>query len=85
MAELTTMRNVGPSSAAWLAAVGVATISDLRKIGAVAAYARVKRVRPQASLNLLWALEGAVEDVDWRDITADRKQWLRRELRRLIG
>ena len=84
MAELTTMRNIGPASAAWLAAVGVATITDLRKIGAVAAYARVKRVRPKASLNLLWALEGAVEDKDWREIGADRKQILKRQLHRLV-
>lgn len=84
MHELSTMRNIGPNSAAWLAAVGVSSIADVRRIGAVAAYARVKRVRPQATLNLLWALEGAIEDRDWRQIDAEKKQQLKDELARLL-
>jgi DNA transformation protein len=34
----------------------------------VAAYAQVKRTQPNASLNLLWALEGALTDTRWQDV-----------------
>jgi TfoX C-terminal domain len=32
---------------------------------------------------LLWALEGAILDVDWRDLPADRREHLREEGKRL--
>ncbi|MEM9657669.1 MAG: TfoX/Sxy family protein [Planctomycetota bacterium] len=85
MDQLHSLRNVGPASAAWLAAVGVGSLADLRRIGSVAAYARVRRVRPQASRNLLWALEGALRNCDWRDLSNEDKAQLERELGRLIA
>ncbi len=38
----------------------------MRKLGAVRAFARTKAVWPKVSLNLLWALEGALTGRDWR-------------------
>ncbi len=72
--------NLGPASTAWLAAVGVVTRDDLERLGSVAAFARVRRVQPKASHNLLWALEGALRGCDWRDLTAEDKAQLRREV-----
>ncbi|MCA9238308.1 MAG: TfoX/Sxy family DNA transformation protein [Planctomycetales bacterium] len=74
------LRNIGPASAAWLAAVGVSSRDDLERLGSVVCYARVRRVQPRASLNLLWALEAALADRDWRELTADEKNRLRKEL-----
>ncbi|MBX3427269.1 MAG: TfoX/Sxy family DNA transformation protein [Pirellulales bacterium] len=74
------LRNIGPASAAWLAAVGVSSREDLERIGPVAAFARVRRVQPRASLNLLWALEAALADRDWRNLAPETKERLRREL-----
>lgn len=52
--------NLGPQSAAMLRAVGITSLGQFKSLGAVAAYARVKRANARASLNLLWALEAAL-------------------------
>ncbi len=62
------LRNIGPTSAAWLAEVGVHSREDLAQLGAVAVYAMVKRRRKGASLNLLWALEGALTGRGWQEV-----------------
>ncbi|MGV3483642.1 MAG: TfoX/Sxy family protein [Planctomycetaceae bacterium] len=70
------VRNLGPSSAAWLREVGIRTRSELESLGAAASYRMVKRKRPQASLNLLWAIAAGIQDRDWRQLTDDEKQRL---------
>ncbi len=62
----TELPNLGPKSRAMLASAGITTLPHLRKLGAVAAYARVKRGGANASLNLLWALEGALTGLPWQ-------------------
>lgn len=81
MRELESMRNLGPVSAAWLRQAGVSTVSELRQLGAVAAFARVKRRQPMASLNLLWALAGALDNKDVRELSAMERLRLHEELR----
>ena len=47
------LRNLGPKSALMLAEAGIRTVDELREIGAVKAYARVRSIRSRgASLNL---------------------------------
>jgi len=68
------LRNIGPKSAALLRAAGIDSVENLREIGAVAAYRRLKFVEPRrVSLNMLWALQGALTDRDWRDIPPAEK------------
>jgi DNA transformation protein len=76
--------NLGPKSALWLAEAGIRTPDELREIGAVKAYARVKALHPKsASLNLLWALAAGLEGRDWRDLDAAEKASLVAEFNRL--
>ena len=78
------LRNLGPKSAMMLTEAGIATLDELKELGAVKAYVRVKSLRPKfASLNLLWALAAGFEDRDWRDLTALEKQSLIGEVRGL--
>lgn len=70
------LRNVGPKSGAWLRQVGVRSLSDLEDIGALEAYMRVKRAGFRPSLNLLYALEGALLDCHWQDIPEERRSEL---------
>jgi DNA transformation protein len=56
-----------------LATAGITSHQQLRALGAVAAYARVKRVAPKASLNLLWALEGALTGLAWQQVARDHR------------
>src|SRR5512136_81104 len=65
--------NLGPRSAEWLAAIGVTSADTLRRVGAVAAYVRLKRSQPAVSLNLLYALAGALEGVHWTEIRRTRR------------
>ena len=67
------IRNVGPKSAAWLRQVGVRTHDDLVKLGPVEAFMKVKRAGFRPSLNLLYALAGAIEDCHWTDLPDGRK------------
>jgi hypothetical protein len=67
------IRNVGPKSAAWLRQVGVRTQEDLVRLGAVEAFMKVKRAGFRPSLNLLYALEGALADCHWADLPEERK------------
>ena len=66
MARIRDMQGLGPKSEAVLAQAGIATEEDLRAAGAVRAYLRVKRAGLPVSLNLLWALEGALTGQDWK-------------------
>jgi DNA transformation protein len=56
-----------------LAAAGIESVAQLRALGSVAAYVRVKRACPGASLNLLWALEGALTGLDWRTVAREHR------------
>jgi hypothetical protein len=70
------IRNVGPKSAAWLRQVGVRTQDDLNRLGPVEAFMKVKRAGFRPSLNLLYALAGAIEDCHWADLPDERKKAL---------
>lgn len=67
------LRNIGPKSAAWLRQVGVRTREDLATIGVVGAYMKVRRAGFKPSLNLLYALEGALADCHWQDVPEARR------------
>jgi DNA transformation protein len=71
------LRNLGPTSAAWLVEAGLRSISEIRQMGPVGAFQLIRRKHPEASLNLLWALVAGLEDRDWRDLSAEEKErWL---------
>lgn len=70
------MRNVGPKSAAWLRQVGLRTREDLESAGAVDAFMRVKRAGFKPSMNLLYALEGALLDCHWQEVPQPRREEL---------
>lgn len=74
------MRNLGPKSAQMLIAAGITTPEHLRHIGAIAAYLAVKQNCNNTSLNLLYALDGALADLDWKQVQRERKLTLLMQL-----
>ena len=74
------LRNLGPTSAAWLREAGITTISELSRLGPVVAYRLVKTKRPKASLNLLWALAAGLLDVDRQELIDEERARLRTEI-----
>jgi DNA transformation protein len=69
--------NLGSKSSAWLRAVGIRTRADLERAGSVAAYRRCLESGVPATLNLLYALEGALLDLRWDRLPAVVKANLR--------
>ncbi|HZX75777.1 TfoX/Sxy family protein [Lysobacter sp.] len=70
------LRNIGPKSAAWLRQVGLRTREDLAAVGTVEAFMRVKRAGFKPTLNLLYAIEGALQDCHWQEIPDTRRSEL---------
>lgn len=74
------LRNIGKVSGEWLANAGIHSVEDLQEFGVIKAYCVIKSFETKVSLNLLWALEGAVQNLDFREITTQRKTELLNEL-----
>ena len=72
--------NLGSKSRQMLAHAGIHSIKELRKLGAVRAYLQVKSSSSKASLNLLWALEGALTERHWQDVAKHERLRLLLEL-----
>jgi len=64
--------NFGLKSQQMLEKAGIKTVAQLRQLGAVRAYVQVKSVG-KVSLNLLWALEGALTGQHWQ-VVAKRER-----------
>lgn len=71
--------NFGPTSKKWLHAIGVDTLADLEAMGAIVAYNLIKAQGYNASLNLLYALHGALSGQRWNELSAETKQQLRED------
>ncbi|WP_102798266.1 TfoX/Sxy family protein [Bowmanella denitrificans] len=67
MTDLASLPGLGPKSARWLNESGIHSLAQLQAIGAIRAYAMVSAQRP-VSLNLLYALVGALEGRRWQDV-----------------
>ena len=67
------LRNLGPRSREMLERAGIDTLERLREAGAVRAYVAVKRAGGRPSLNLLWALEGALTGQRGQDVAREHR------------
>ena len=79
-APVSTLPGLGPVTQERLVEAGIRTVGELRSIGPVEAYRRLKFMMPrQVSLNALYALEAALRGCHWLDLPQDVKTALRRE------
>lgn len=66
------LRNLGPRSEELLAQIGIHSVEELRRRGAARAYAGLRAASVPCSLNMLWALAGALEPwpegMHWREM-----------------
>lgn len=70
------IKNIGPKSMAWLRQTGIRTQADLEAVGSLAAYVRIKRAGFKPSLNMLYAMEGAILGCHWQEIPSERRSEL---------
>ena len=78
VSQLARLANLGPKSEQWLNAIGVYTRRDLVKLGAVNAYRLLKGQGYNATLNLVYAIEGALRGMEWNRLPPALKTELRR-------
>ena len=85
--DFDSLRNLGPKSNAVLRAVGIHSVEQLRALDAVAVYSRIRQAGPdigfKPSLNLLWALEGAISDRPWQTVAKEDRLSLLMQLEML--
>lgn len=75
--ELTAMRNIGKEMARKLRAVGIDSPEKLMEAGSKQAFFQLKTVFPQVCLVHLYALEGAILDVEYNCLSEETKQDLK--------
>lgn len=80
VSELSSLRNLGGASEKWLNDIGVFSREELERLGSVEVYRLLKERGYPVSLNLVWGIEGALADCDWRKLP----EKLKAELRALI-
>ena len=73
ISEIASLKNLGPKSEAWLNQAGIYTLQQLQALGAIEIYRRVIAQGIKPSLNLLYALEGAIQNKHWTDLDKDEK------------
>ncbi|MDH5393819.1 MAG: TfoX/Sxy family protein [Gammaproteobacteria bacterium] len=70
------MKNLGPKSSKILANIGIHTKDQLEKTGAVDTYLILKNQGYNVNLNMLYALESALLDINVNHLSNDIKQHL---------
>lgn len=76
--RLAGLPNLGPASQRMLAAAHIHTLTELKTLGAAEAYWQVRHAhrhlpRQPATLNLLWALEGAITGLPWQTVARQHR------------
>lgn len=74
--ELMNLKNLGAASVNILHAIGVNSYDDLKELGPVDAYNRIRARNINVSKVMLYALQGALMDVHWNDLDPDLKKKL---------
>jgi len=65
MSELTDMQNIGKELEKQLKQVGVETCEELIQLGSKEVFYRIRLIDQSACINRLYALEGAIQGVNW--------------------
>lgn len=67
--------NIGPFLEKQLKQIGIETEEQLREVGSRDAWLKIKEIDPSACYNRLCALEGAIRNIRWHDLSdADKKK-----------
>lgn len=68
--------NLGPASAKMLAKAGIKGERDLREMGSIQAFEKVRATGMNPSMNLLYSLEGALSGFKWNELPLDTRMAL---------
>ncbi|MFC2121195.1 TfoX/Sxy family protein [Bacteroidota bacterium] len=77
MNELTNLPNIGKTLAKKLIQAGINSPDELKNIGAENAIIRLKTIdNAGVCINMLYALEGAIQNIRWHGLSQNRKNEL---------
>jgi DNA transformation protein len=71
--SLTELPNIGRTLAEKLVAVGITAPDELISTGSENAMIKIKTIDKEACINMLYALEGAIQGIRWHDLANSRK------------
>lgn len=78
MTELTDLPNIGSTLANKLNRVGIKNGNDLKAVGSENAIIKIATLENSgACINMLYALEGAIQGIRWHGLDNSRKQELK--------
>lgn len=77
MAALSSMRNIGKEMERKLRAAGIGSAGELREAGAKEAWLKLKLLYPNICLVHLYALEGAIRDVELNRLPGEAREDLK--------
>ncbi len=77
MSELTSMMNIGKEMARKLTTVGIDSSEKLIGLGAEQAFLKLKEAYPQVCLVHLYALEGAIHNIEFNSLSEVKKKELK--------
>lgn len=78
MKPLTELPNIGKTLAGKLNSIGVKNEQELKLLGSENALIKIATIENSgACINMLYALEGAIQGIRWHDLDDSRKQELK--------
>jgi len=77
MGELSKLPNIGKVLEKQLNDVGIYSVDDLINIGSKESWLKIKEIDDSACLNRLMALEGAIQNIRWHDLSENDKKNLK--------
>ena len=77
MGELSKLPNIGKVVEKQLNDIGINTVDELIDIGSKEAWLKIKEIDESACLNRLMALEGAIQNIRWHNLSEEDKKNLK--------
>lgn len=74
--ELLTLKNLGIATVNILNAIGVHSREELQSMGPVQAYVRIQQRGIHVSKVMLYALQGALDNKHWNELSQETKEQL---------
>lgn len=85
MKELTDLPNIGKTLACKLNIIGINNVNDLKQIGSEEAIIKIATIENSgACINMLYAIEGAIQGIRWHGLSKERKYELNQFFRMMV-
>ncbi len=78
--SLSDLPNIGPRSQEWLNAIGIYALADLENVGPVEVCRQLRELDFPVTLNLVYAVQGAIIDCPWNHLPPDNRDNLKSQV-----